>query len=152
MNKNTHPGSPQKLLQALVNQFRFSIREIAQELQVTTQTIYRIQNGNKPSTAVEMRLFQLYLKCRANPAKSGTGKRKSFFLGPDYPGVRFTLREMDCMRLFVQGKSNSETGKALKLSRRTVEYYANNMKKKLECHTKPELIEKAVNSGFLKDD
>lgn len=51
-----------------------------------------------------------------------------------------TPRELECMKLFCQGISAKQVGKKLGLSYRTVEFYLNNLKKKLNCHTRFELL------------
>lgn len=50
-------------------------------------------------------------------------------------------REQQCLDLFKQGHSAQATGAILKLSRRTVEHYFDNIKDKLGCTTKSELLE-----------
>ncbi|HSX26786.1 MAG TPA: ester cyclase [Chlamydiales bacterium] len=52
-------------------------------------------------------------------------------------------RERDCLELLLQGKTAKETAALLNLSRRTVESYFENMKKKLKCSNKGELFSAA---------
>ena len=52
-----------------------------------------------------------------------------------------SLREQECLKLFKQGKSAQATGAILGLSQRTVEHYIDNIKNKLNCHSKWELLE-----------
>ena len=49
-------------------------------------------------------------------------------------------REQECLQLFQQGHTASETAHILKLSPRTVESYFENIKTKLHCHTKKDLL------------
>lgn len=49
-------------------------------------------------------------------------------------------RERECVRLLLQGKTAQETADDLMLSRRTVEYYFENIKNKLTCLNKRELF------------
>ncbi|MBS0625906.1 MAG: autoinducer binding domain-containing protein [Verrucomicrobia bacterium] len=49
-------------------------------------------------------------------------------------------REKQCIRLFADGKSAKKTGVDLGLSPRTVESYFENMKNKLSCHSKQEIL------------
>lgn len=58
------------------------------------------------------------------------------------PGL--TKRQSECAHWMLLGKTAEETGMILNLSRRTVESYIDNMKKRLECYTKSDLIYKLV--------
>lgn len=51
-----------------------------------------------------------------------------------------SVRERECMKLLVAGKSAKETGILLDLSPRTVEFYFENIKNKLCCSAKYELF------------
>ena len=57
----------------------------------------------------------------------------------------FSLRERQCLKLLMQGKSAKETAKLLKLSSRTVEFYFENIKNKSNCLDKREVLEFARN-------
>jgi DNA-binding CsgD family transcriptional regulator len=61
-----------------------------------------------------------------------------------------TYREAQCMLLFIHGKTVIKAAHCLALSPRTVEYYLNNMKSKLKCRTKSELIELILQTEFLR--
>jgi DNA-binding CsgD family transcriptional regulator len=50
-------------------------------------------------------------------------------------------RERQCVELLKQGKSAQATGAILGLSQRTVEHYFDNIKNKLGCHSKWDLLE-----------
>ncbi|HEL8635631.1 TPA: helix-turn-helix transcriptional regulator, partial [Legionella pneumophila] len=49
-------------------------------------------------------------------------------------------RQKDCAKLLLQGMSYKEIGKILQLSARTVETHVNQLKTKLGCDNKAELI------------
>lgn len=49
-------------------------------------------------------------------------------------------RENQCIRLLLEGKSAKETGLALRLSPRTIEFYLENIKNKLSCTSKQEIL------------
>lgn len=51
-----------------------------------------------------------------------------------------TERQIECCLLLLQGKTAREIGASLKLSTRTVEYYLNIIKTKLDCKNKAELL------------
>ncbi len=70
-------------------------------------------------------------------------------LGEPFSYTYFTQREADCVFHLLQGKTMTEIGQILKLSPRTVEYYLTNIKKKLNCRKKNELIDKVLTTQFL---
>ncbi len=51
-----------------------------------------------------------------------------------------TSREKDCLKWFLKGLSAVQIGKKIHLSNRTVEFYIENVKNKLDCSTKQELF------------
>lgn len=54
--------------------------------------------------------------------------------------VELTERQLQCAEYLLQGKTAREIAELLGLSRRTVEYYLSNIKSKLECKNKAEMI------------
>ena len=80
------------------------------------------------------------LKC------SYTSKR--YYLGNNFPGIYFTRQEARCMVYFLQGLSNQKTAQAIGLSIGTVSCYSINMRRKLLCKRKKDLIEKILNTEF----
>ena len=87
---------------------------------------------------------------KKSPILKNRAREKSYALGSKYPGVCFTPREVDCMMGFMLGKTIVQVAKILHLSPRTVEFYLNNMKRKLSCRTKSELIIKVMDSDLRK--
>jgi DNA-binding CsgD family transcriptional regulator len=53
---------------------------------------------------------------------------------------RLSVREIECLKLYIAGKSAKEISNLLSLSARTVENYINNIKSKLKIFSKSELI------------
>jgi len=53
-----------------------------------------------------------------------------------------TIREHQCLELFKKGRSAQATAAILDLSQRTVEHYFENIKVKLKCQSKMELLER----------
>lgn len=64
--------------------------------------------------------------------------------------IYFTSREAEVMIHLLYGQTLNSAAANLKLSPRTIEYYVKNMKAKLECRTKAELISKVFGSEFMK--
>lgn len=54
--------------------------------------------------------------------------------------IKLTNRQIDCARLLLGGLQYNEIASQLKLSTRSIEYYIENMKAKLGCRNKSELI------------
>lgn len=57
---------------------------------------------------------------------------------------KLTNRQMECAKLLMNGKTAKEIARSLGLSPRTVEYYLTNIKLKLECNNKVELVTKLM--------
>lgn len=74
---------------------------------------------------------------------------KMYYLGEKFKDIYFSKREADCMCHLLSGKSFNGIAENLNLSPRTIEFYIKNMKKKVDCHTKFELIELVMGSDFL---
>ena len=74
-----------------------------------------------------------------------------YYFDPPYQSVHFTRREAQCMVHFLQGKTVAETAKELTLSPRTVEYYVKNMRQKMHCKTKHDLIDTVRRTAFVQD-
>ena len=75
----------------------------------------------------------------------------AYGLGSKYGSAYFTKREAECMVLLLKGKTINSVASMLNLSPRTVEYYIKNMKSKLGCRTKFELIDLVYASEFMKN-
>jgi DNA-binding CsgD family transcriptional regulator len=54
--------------------------------------------------------------------------------------TELSARQLQCSKLLLSGKTASQIGLKLGLSKRTVEYYLDNVKAKLNCGNKVELI------------
>ena len=72
----------------------------------------------------------------------------NFFLGPMYPGVYLTLREAQSVALLMRGYTLKQIGQRLCLSPRTIECYARNVRSKLNCHSRAQVIEAIIAAGF----
>jgi DNA-binding CsgD family transcriptional regulator len=76
--------------------------------------------------------------------KKNAGPQFLRLLGNETVDVKFlktlSSREMECLRLFLKGKTAKQTAALLGLSHRTVEFYFENVKNKLGCLTKAELF------------
>ncbi|HAU1150685.1 TPA: PAS domain-containing protein [Legionella pneumophila] len=59
-----------------------------------------------------------------------------------------TDREHECVFLLIRGKSAKEIGALLSLSKRTIESYIENIKDKMDCRNKAEILVKAMLNGY----
>lgn len=75
---------------------------------------------------------------------------KKTYLGGYFGDVYFTTKEMDCLILLFQKQSSKGIAKILGLSPRTVEFYIDNIKQKIQCSTKTELILELSRNNLFK--
>lgn len=96
-------------------------------------------------------LYQWYLPFNFDDLKFTTPSHKSnsYILSPKYCPLSLSPRYQTCLFLLVRGKSAKQIASILKISPRTVETYLENIKFKLNCYSKSDLIEKAIHSGFM---
>lgn len=59
-----------------------------------------------------------------------------------------TSRECECIFLLIRGKTAKEIGTILSLSKRTIEAYIENIKNKMDCKNKAEILVKAILNGY----
>ena len=80
-----------------------------------------------------------------------TKKHQQFcYLLNDYTQkTNLSMRELECLFFLLRGKTIKTIGQILRLSPRTVESYINQIKFKMGCSTRIELIEKAINEGYI---
>ena len=92
-----------------------------------------------------------YFACIPKPKAHKRKKRrifKMYNLGEKFKDICFSRREAECMMYLLSGKGTIGIAKRLGLSPRTIEFYIRNMKKKLNCHSKFELIDLVMDSDF----
>jgi DNA-binding CsgD family transcriptional regulator len=70
--------------------------------------------------------------------------------GIDTASFDLTNRQYDCLFYLAQGMTIKSIAKTLKLSPRTVEHYLECIKTKLNCHSRAELIRKALSSSTIQ--
>ncbi len=63
--------------------------------------------------------------------------------------VKFTLREAQCAKFIMHGRTLKQTAALLELSKRTVEFYFNNIKIKLGLTKKSDVVGLLFASDFL---
>lgn len=67
-----------------------------------------------------------------------------------YNNIEFTKRQAQILSYLLRGETAKLTAERLNLSHRTVEFYVEKIKEKLKCHTKLEIVNKAIEQGFIE--
>lgn len=73
---------------------------------------------------------------------------KRYYLTGKYQHIHFTQREVDCLTKLFAGYTAKETADLCNLSSRTVESYLDNIKSKLGCNRKAEIIAILLKHGY----
>lgn len=76
--------------------------------------------------------------------------KRNYFLNHPFEAVHLTPREAETMFWIVQDYTFAATAKKMGLSSRTIEFYVKNMKIKLHCTGKKEMIEKILQTNLLQ--
>ena len=76
-------------------------------------------------------------------------KQIGYILEESYPNTRLPERQSECLFYLLRGKTAKEIAKLLNLSPRTVESYIEQIKFKLNCRTKSDLIETAIKNDYM---
>lgn len=72
-----------------------------------------------------------------------------YFIEDDFQETMLSKRQTECIFFLLRGKSLNEIATILKLSKRTVENYVEEIKIKFNCSCKADLIEKAILDGYM---
>jgi DNA-binding CsgD family transcriptional regulator len=62
-----------------------------------------------------------------------------------------STRELECLFCLLRGKTAKQSGELLGLSKRTIEFYLENIKNKFGCQSKVELVIQATQAGYLNN-
>ncbi|MGB6976191.1 MAG: helix-turn-helix transcriptional regulator [Gammaproteobacteria bacterium] len=65
--------------------------------------------------------------------------------------MQLSHREEQCVSCMILGKTLNDMSKCLSLSVRTVEFYVKNIRGKMKCRTREELIKMVLSSTFWED-
>lgn len=121
-----------------------------------------ILDGNKTAIGINDHCIELNnnilkdLSCYLSETNS-TIKRKSkiikaenYYLNAKYEGLSLSKRQAEFLFYLLRGHTAKMIGKTLNLSPRTTESYTENLKTKMYCSSKTQLIEKSISLGFLE--
>lgn len=78
-----------------------------------------------------------------------SGQTHYYSIGKENNKFLLTNRESECLFYLIRGKSAKSIAKILNISFRTVEVYLENLKIKFNCKTKSDLIEQAIQNGYV---
>jgi len=73
----------------------------------------------------------------------------TYILNSYHCPISLTKRQEVCLFFLIRGKTMKQISKILDISPRTVEDHVNKIKNNLHCQTKQDIIEKAIDMGFL---
>ncbi len=76
--------------------------------------------------------------------------QKRFYLGNAYLGIYLTQQEARCLYYFLQGMTTIETSAAMGISTITVHFYSCNIRSKIPCSSRKELLELVTKTDFIK--
>lgn len=75
---------------------------------------------------------------------------RHFYLNQkEFQDTKLSQREVDCIYYLIQNKTALETAELMNISRRTVESYIENVKVKLSCENKVDIVKKLKNDKYL---
>ena len=72
--------------------------------------------------------------------------------GEDIVKAHLSSREKEVLQLIAEGNSSKEIGEILFLSSKTIDVHRNNIMKKIDLHTIPELTKYAIQKGLTSLD
>lgn len=93
----------------------------------------------------------LYMSLNAIDQKLYGNKDESIIynLSQAYSPLPLTPKQQECVFLMIRGKTAKEIARAMKINPRTVETHVSDIKLRLGCYSHSQIIEKALDSGFL---
>jgi len=74
--------------------------------------------------------------------------KKRFYLGGKFANEYFTKREVDVFRLILLGYTTTRIAGSLGIKPKTVDYFIEKIRLKLQCSSKAEIIAAAITHGF----
>ena len=76
-------------------------------------------------------------------------KNANYIIDPNHQPLPLTNKQEICLFLLIRGKTMKEIASLMGISIKTVEDHLDSVKAKLNCFSKPQLIERAIDSGFF---
>lgn len=120
---------------------------------LTTKSLVKNNEGSKLGVlyvSQELRLNNLNLILGQQDINSSQKKHAlSYWIDDNNDCQRLSVRQKECLFYLIRGKSCHDIANILEISQRTVETHLNEIKHKFKCHTKADVIEKAIDTGML---
>jgi PAS domain S-box-containing protein len=100
--------------------------------------------GSQNNNVIE----QIFSAKLAQKIANTADEQDRVFLGAELGDAYFTPRELDVFRQIIKGKTAKQIAKTLGITPRTAESHTNNIKQKMRCMYKNEIITKALKNGL----
>ncbi len=75
-----------------------------------------------------------------------------YYFNERYDGIKLTKREVECLSLYLKGKTSHDIATKLLLNKKTIDTFLSLIKKKFDCRTRSELFEIIWELGILKSN
>ena len=99
------------------------------------------------------RLLNQYMNLNISDSKIkniiNINKSAMYIINSEHSPLPLSPQQQCCVFLLIRGKTLKEVAYILEISTRTVESHIEAIKHKLGCYNKGQIIEKAIDSGFL---
>lgn len=79
-------------------------------------------------------------------------KIKNYYFNEKYSGIKLTKREVECLSLYLKGKTSHEIANLLSLNKKTIDTFLTLIKKKFDCRTRSELFEIIWELGIMQSN
>lgn len=87
----------------------------------------------------------------SNDSQAYRGRRKRFDLGEKFNNYYLTRREFEVLNFVIEGLSAKNIARQLNISSRTVEKNIDNIKSKLRCKKRSELVAICIKIGIISN-
>jgi DNA-binding CsgD family transcriptional regulator len=108
-----------------------------------------IFHGSDITNSTTLDLGSLLSKMTTDVKNDLLGGQNSFLLTHQFNEIKLSPRESECLFFVLRGKTAKIIGQYFGISPRTVEDHIANLKVKFKAGNKYELIDKAIQAGFL---
>lgn len=108
-----------------------------------------IFHGSDITNSTILELGSFLSKMTADIQSDLLGGQNSFLLTHNFNEIKLSDREAECLFFILRGKTAKLIARYLGISPRTVEEHISNLKTKFNAQNKFELIDKAIQAGFL---
>jgi DNA-binding CsgD family transcriptional regulator len=108
------------------------------------------QHSDQPTKKFPIQIKQLNLTNKKFEKLTNNKQNfQRYYLGEKYPNIYFTHQEATCMLYMMQGLNYKQIAQVISLSPRTIGFYCMNMRGKLRCKTKGELVKLIKQTSFM---